>query len=96
MNSTETIEGIIGSLWYHYDLRNDVLYLRRGAPTDAATYGEEADDGYIVLRLATDDSVIGMTVVGWWKRFGHGALPDSLIEFAQRVESTTRNLPLAA
>ena len=73
-----------------------MLYLRRGAPTDAPTYGEESDAGVIVLRLIADDSVVGMTVVSWWKRFGQGAVPDSLDEIIRRVETTTLALPLAA
>ena len=96
MGTTEAIEGMINELWYHYDIRNDVLYVRRGAATDATTYGEESDDGFIVLRRGADDLVVGMTVVKWWKRFGQGALPDSLLEITRRVETTTRQLPIAA
>ena len=108
MATTETIEGMIGSLWYHYDARNDVLYLRRGVPplpptpptphsTPATeTYGEESDDGLIIHRAESDDAIVAITVVSWWERFGKGLLPDSLQEIAGRVESTARTLPLAA
>ena len=96
MATTETIEGMIGPLWYHYDARNDVLYLRRGVPTPECTYGEESDDGLIVHRTEKDDTVVAITVVSWWERFGKGTLPDSLLELAGRIESTARTLPLAA
>ncbi len=96
MATTESIEGMIGTLWYHYDVRNDVLYIRHGTPTDAPAYGEESEAGFVVLRSDETDAVVGITVVGWWKRFGAGVLPDSLREITTRVESTTRSLPLAA
>ena len=92
MNTPEAIEGTIGSFWYHYDIRNDVLYLRKGTPTDAPTHGEESDDGFIVLRLVADNSIIGMTVINWWKRFGSGTLPDSMTAIAASIEPWSQRL----
>lgn len=83
----ETLEGTVGgALWYHYDASGDVLYLRLGAHRDTTAVGEETDDGFILLRDAAGGQVIGLTVVNWWKRFGQGALPDSLREIHARIE----------
>ncbi len=84
---TDTLEGTIGpELWFHYDLTNDVLYLRVAAHRDTPCHGEETGDGRILLRSEADESIIGLTVVNWWKRFGDGALPDSL----QGIEAQSR------
>lgn len=96
MATTETLEGMTGDLWYHYDVPNDVLYVRRGVPTPAPTYGEENDEGLIIHRADADDAVVAVTIVNWWHRYGQGALPDSLREIAGRVESVARTLPIAA
>ncbi len=87
MVQIDVIEGIVDDvLWYHYDLADDVLYLRLLKHREAASYGEETDDGMIVLRREDNDEVVGMTVVSWWKRFGQGALPDSLREIQRAIE----------
>lgn len=96
MATTESIEGMIGSLWYHYDVPSDVLYIRKADTRDTPTYGEESDDGLIMLSSIADDALIGITVVNWWKRSGHGQLPDSLREIGRNVEKTTSTLPIAA
>jgi hypothetical protein len=84
---TESLEGTInGQLWYHYDLANDVLYVRRTADRAADTVSEETPEGLLVLRRADNDVVAGVTVVNWWKRFGAGRLPDSIHELEQRIE----------
>lgn len=82
----EALEGSAGSLWFHYDLRNDVLYLRLLARWDDEVYGEESDEGLIVLHSSRDDAVGGMTIVNWWKRFGQGQLPDSMSQVVARIE----------
>lgn len=72
----DTIEGTSDKgIWYHYDLDNDVLYLRLASQRDVEAYGEETPDGFILLRRA-DNSIVGMTVVDYWRRFGVGALGD--------------------
>jgi len=79
MVAIDTIEGIInGSLWFHYAVNDDVLYLRLVNARDLPTLGEETDDGFILLRTEDTDEPVGLTVVNWWKRFGRGELPDSL------------------
>ncbi len=72
----DTIEGTVDeSMWYHYDLDNDVLYLRLASQRDVEAFGEETPDGYILLRTA-GDAIVGMTVVDYWRRFGMGMLQD--------------------
>ncbi len=87
MVTTDTVEGIInGTISYHYDVFADVLYLRLLADMETPSLGEEADDGLIELREEATGRLIGITVVSWWKRFGHGAFPDSLTEIHGLVE----------
>jgi hypothetical protein len=88
MVTTDTLEGNVnGSLWYHYDLANDVHYLRNSDEVDVDTYAEETPDGFLLLRRTDTDTAVGLTVVPWWKRFGHGARPDSLHELESPIES---------
>ena len=89
----DTIEGVIGEdIDFHYDVGNDVLYVRLTAERDADAYGDEDDDGFIIRHRLSDDAVIGVSVVGWWKRFGTGPLPDSLAEIARHVEPAAARL----
>ena len=46
----ESIEGSAGAFWFHYDLSNDVVYLRHSAARDCPAYGEESDVRVIALR----------------------------------------------
>ena len=90
MVTIDTLEGVIdNALTYHYDVGNDVLYLRLVTARDRATYGEETNAGILLLDQETDRPV-GLTIVNWWKRFGHGALPDSIQQIQKHIE------PLAA
>ena len=87
MVSLESLEGVIdGYLWYHYDLSHDVLYLRLLAKMQAETYAEERPDGILVLRTAAEEKAVGLTIVNWWKRFGVGAIPDSLRLLQAQIE----------
>jgi hypothetical protein len=63
---------------------------------DVEAVGEENDDGVIVLRAAADDSVVGMTVVNWWKRFGQGLVPDSMKLIVARIEPWAGKINIAA
>ena len=54
--------------------------------------GEETDDGLILLRAEDTDQPIGLTVVNWWKRFGTGELPDSLLAFEGHIEPWAEKL----
>ncbi|MHC5008996.1 MAG: DUF2283 domain-containing protein [Planctomycetota bacterium] len=84
---TETLEGSIDrTIWYHYDVANDVLYLRLLSARDTPTVAEETDDGLLLLRCESDDRIVGLTVVNWWKRFGNGRRTDSIRELERSIE----------
>ena len=90
---TDTLEGTIDStLWYHYDVTSDVLYLRLVSERQTQTVGEETDEGFILLRREQDDQPVGLTVVNWWKRFGQGPLPDSLKQLERCIEPWKQRL----
>ena len=87
MVTTDTLEGVINdAYWYHYDAANDVLYLRLLSARQTPALGEETDDGFILLLDEETDRPVGLTVVNWWKRFGQGALPDSISQIQSRIE----------
>jgi hypothetical protein len=87
MATTETLEGTINrTVSYHYDIADDVLYLRLVTSREAPALGEESDDGLIELRDEATAELVGITVVSWWKRFGRGPLPDSIREIENRIE----------
>jgi len=84
---TDCLEGVAnGVLWFHYDMSNDVLYLRLLAHREAETVSEETPDGLLLLRRSDTDDPVGLTVVNWWKRFGKGTLPDSISELQRHIE----------
>ena len=83
---TDTLEGTIdNALWFHYDMTGDVLYLRLVRERDTATVAEETPDGFLVIRRENDNRAVGLTIVNWWKRFGKGALPDSIRELQELI-----------
>lgn len=83
----ETLEGVIDDrLWFHYDVLGDVLYLRLVTQRATPALGEETDDELILLRAEADDRPVGLTVVGWWRRFAEGSLPDSICRLASTIE----------
>jgi len=93
MVKVDAIEGTVNDvLWYHYDIANDVLYLRIANYRSTPTVAEETPDGFILLRREDNDEVVGMTVVSWWKRFGTGDLPDSIRTIEQTIEPFARRL----
>lgn len=93
MVKVDVIEGIVeGVLWCHYDVANDVLYLRLVADRDAPTFAEETTDGYLLNRRQDNRKTVGLTVVGWWKRFGTGKLPDSIRQLEQAIEPWAKKL----
>jgi uncharacterized protein DUF2283 len=84
---TESLEGRIDQkVWYHYDLANDVLYLRLLEARQDQTVAEETDDGMLLLRREDDDRIVGLTVVNWWKRHGPGRRTDSIRELERSIE----------
>ncbi len=93
MVKVEAIEGMVNDvLAYHYDVPNDVLYLRLDRHRETPTHAEETDDGFLLLRRQDNDEVVAMTIVNWWKRFGKGALPDSLSEIQRKIEPLAKKL----
>ena len=93
MVTVDTIEGIInGAISYHYDVFADVLYLRFLSDMETPSIGEETDDGNIELHDEKTGRLIGITVVSWWKRLGHGALPDSIGEIQKLIESVAKKV----
>jgi uncharacterized protein YuzE len=83
----DAIEGMVGDKFrFHYDIGNDVLYIRLLDSEKIFSIGDLTDDGDILLREETTDRVIGITVISWWKRYGHGTLPDSIKEITQKIE----------
>jgi len=93
MVKVDAIEGTAEDmLWYHYDVANDVLYLRLAAFREAATYAEETDEGFLLLRCEENDQPAGLTIVNWWQRFGEGELPDSIHAIEQAIEPWTHRI----
>ena len=96
--SVSSIEGVWGQvLHYHFDLDNDVLYLRLLSKMDVETYGEDTEDGFTLLRSLDDDSPVGMVIVSYWKRLGTGVVEDATLRtLEESVERIGRRLPVAA
>jgi len=87
MVSADVLEGTVDqALWFHYDLANDVLYLRLASQRNAQTVAEETPDGLLLLKCADTDKPVGLTIVNWWKRFGSGVRPDSISELQKHIE----------
>ena len=66
-------------------MANDVLYLRLLSARNTPTVAEETDDG-LLLRCESDDRIVGLTVVNWWKRFGDGRRTDSIRALERSIE----------
>lgn len=80
---------------FHYDLGNDVLYLRRLDHRQSPAIGEDTPDDLILFRHEETGEPIGLTIVDWWRRFGGRALPDSIDELSRAVEPWARQIPAA-
>jgi hypothetical protein len=95
MVTVDTIKAVVdGVLWFHYDLTNDVLYVRLASHRESACVGEETPDGLVLLRDERAEQPVGMTVVNWWKRFGVGEPPDSQAELRRLIEPWARRVGL--
>ena len=94
MVQTDTLEGIIDNvLHFHYDFFADVLYLRLLSAEDTATYADLTDSGDLLLsRRKPPTARWVLTVVSWWKRFGQGALPDSIAEIQKHIEPLAKRV----
>ncbi len=76
----DTLQGILGgSMWFHLDLDNDVLYLRARATLGESVFGEETPEGFTALR-SNSGALAGMTVVNYWQRFGNGDVGSASIQ----------------
>ena len=97
MTMVHTVEGVLHRVvHYHFDVRNDVLYLSLADMLDRDTYGEETDDGLVILRTIDDDRLAGLTVVSYWRRFGSGSVADlSMDALMSRAELLTERLTAA-
>lgn len=97
LDTLDALQGIIsGAIKFHFDLTSDILYLRLLKKAEAPAYSEETDDGYILVRDLKTDEVIGMTILGYWERFGHKALPEvSLEELQAMVQEAAAHLVAA-
>jgi hypothetical protein len=97
LDTLDALQGIIGgAIKFHLDLTSDILYLRLLKEADTAAYSEETDDGHILVRDLKTDEVIGMTILGYWERFGHKALPEvSLEELRAMVQEVAAPLVAA-
>jgi hypothetical protein len=86
LDSLEALQGIIGgAIKFHLDLTSDILYLRLLEQAETPAYSEETDDGYLLVRDLDTDGLIGMTVLGYWERFGRKALPEVSLEELQAM-----------
>jgi hypothetical protein len=93
MVKTDAIEGIVDNLFrFHYDIFADVLYIRLLSAEGISTYGELTDSGDMLLHDETTDKPVGLTVISWWKRYGNGSLPDSILEIQQRIEPLAKKV----
>ncbi len=73
----DTIEGVWKDrLSYHYDRFADVLYVARLDALDEEAYGEEDEAGCHVMRSLADNRLVGLTVVGYWRRYGAASLTE--------------------
>jgi hypothetical protein len=91
--TTDSIKGIVDEGFrFHYDMFADVLYLRLLIAEETPTYGDLTDEGDILLRDEKTDRPVGLTVINWWKRFGYGALPDSISEIQKLIEPVAKKV----
>lgn len=89
--AVETVEGVWNDLLhYHYDVLGDVLYLRLITRRTDEVYGVEDDDGQHILRSLKDDTVVGMTIVGYWRQFGTDDAPLATSDWQQAIERHVR------
>jgi hypothetical protein len=93
MVKTDAIEGIVDNLFrFHYDIFADVQYIRLLSAEGIATYGELTDAGDMLLRDELADKPVGVTVIGWWKRYSQGVLPDSIAEIQKHIEPLAKKV----
>ncbi|MBI2302209.1 MAG: hypothetical protein HYU66_25180 [Armatimonadetes bacterium] len=88
-----TLEGVHQNvLRYHYDLSGDVLYLRLLGTLDEEVHGEEDDNGFHILRSYDTERVVGVTIVGYWRRFGNAPVVPDAAALAAVLEQAAAQL----
>jgi hypothetical protein len=93
MVKTDAIDGIVDDVYrFHYDIHADVLYIRLPFAEGIATLGELTDAGDFLLRDSKTNKPVALTVVSWWKRYGTGALPDSINEIQNHIEPLAKSV----
>jgi len=97
LDKLDALQGILGdAIKFHFDLTSDILYLRLLEKAETPAYSEETDNGYMLVRDLKTDEVIGMTLLGYWKRFGQKALPEVSLEELQGMVQEVAARLLAA
>jgi hypothetical protein len=92
--SDSLLEGLIDSqLHFHYDIGNDVLYIRRVDRKGRESFGEDTADA-ILFRDAETDEPVGWTAVNWWKLSFGVPLPDSLAELTNHIGTWAHKHPI--
>lgn len=77
ITASDTFEGTInGTLWFHYDLGNDVLYYRFEFMRGLRVIGDETEEGFTAF-YTEDDVFAGMVILCFWKHFGAGQLSEA-------------------
>lgn len=96
VDSYEIVKGTVaGDLAFHFDIANDVLYLRLVSTQEQEVFGEETPDGFLLFRT-DEDKIAGMTIIDYWKRFGAGRLDDMTLRGLQTsIETRAASLPLS-
>lgn len=93
MVATDSVEGTIdNALWFHYDMENDILYLRTVSSRNMSTYADEQPDGTMLLRSLESDAPVGLTLINWWKQHGTGKIPDSIRDLEHNIEPIAQRL----
>lgn len=96
----ETIEGVWQeTLFYHYDVTADVLYVRLCSRLGEPVYGEEDENGFHLMRSQADDALVGLSVIGYWRLFGANLTPtDGRTDWRELFEDSVAELgePLIA
>jgi len=69
----------MNELTWNYDEDADVLYLSFGEPTPA--YGDHLDEDIVLRYSLADESVVGMTILGFREMGGIDALLERLEGF---------------
>lgn len=97
LRTIEIIEGTLSnSLWFHYDLENDVLSFCPSELRNQERYGEETDNGFTEFTTETGEFA-GLTIVNYWRRFGQGKPTElSLTALQEQMRLWLEQHPMAA